>query len=294
MLNGYLQMLPPKSFTQLYNQFIATAQSWGRGYDKEKLENYIQRILSNLHEANLVNEKIDTLDEIAKKSPDIEQLVIDRKKAEVEKVKMDDDLINLSNQIYKYDHGLKRLMNQYEELTNKTERGKHYDDLISIMNNVLDYFTNKINTESERYSVKLQSNIQSLFDKMSTTKRNVNVTNDFAVSVYDSFKDESKSEGQFAVVSFAYIGGILQMLKGEPQLVNKEYPLILDGPFSKLDPDQKQNVIDNISDFANQVILFSKEDLHPNFDDEMIGKVWTIESNDEKNVASIKEGHLWK
>ena len=74
---------------------------------------------------------------------------------------------------------------------------------------------------------------------MLTSKRTVSVSREFAVRVTDSFNDESKSEGQFAVVSFAYIGGILKMLKDDPSFNGKEYSLILDGPFSKLDPDQR-------------------------------------------------------
>ena len=83
------------------------------------------------------------------------------------------------------------------------------------------------------------------------------------------------------------------MLQSEEHLSAKEYPLVLDGPFSKLDPDQRQNVIDIIPKFAPQVILFSKDDLHEVFKAENIGHVWTIISNDEKNVARIEEGHLW-
>ena len=49
-----------------------------------------------------------------------------------------------------------------------------------------------------------------------------------------------------------------------------------------------------IPTFAPQVILFSKDDLHGVFSPGMIGRVWTIESNDEKNVSEVKEGHLWK
>ena len=30
------------------------------------------------------------------------------------------------------------------------------------------------------------------------------------------------------------------------------------------------------------------------FAEENIGRVWTIVSNEEKNVARIEEGHLWK
>lgn len=64
---------------------------------------------------------------------------------------------------------------------------------------------------------------------MLTSKRNVSVSSEFSVRVTDSFDDESKSEGQFAVVSFAYIGGILKMLQDVEDLKGKEYPLVLDG-----------------------------------------------------------------
>ena len=83
------------------------------------------------------------------------------------------------------------------------------------------------------------------------------------------------------------------MLRSEDHLKAKEYPLVLDGPFSKLDPDQRQNVVDMLPTFAPQVILFSKDDLNGIFADESIGRVWTIVSNDEKNVARVEEGHLW-
>ena len=40
--------------------------------------------------------------------------------------------------------------------------------------------------------------------------------------------------------------------------------------------------------------IFSKDDLHEVFNSENIGRVWTIVSNEEKNIARIEEGHLWK
>jgi wobble nucleotide-excising tRNase len=111
--------------------------------------------------------------------------------------------------------------------------------------------------------------------------------------VFDSYNDESKSEGQFAVVSFAYIGGILKLLKTEPALHSKEYPLVLDGPFSKLGMDHRQRVIETIPEYAPQIIIFSKDNLQEDFPAEQLGYVWTIQSNEEKNVACIKEGFLW-
>lgn len=69
---------------------------------------------------------------------------------------------------------------------------------------------------------------------------------------------------------------------------------MLDGPFSKLDPDMRQNVVNALPRFAPQVIIFSKDDLHDVVNPEDIGSVWTIVSNEEKNIAIIKEGKLWK
>lgn len=83
------------------------------------------------------------------------------------------------------------------------------------------------------------------------------------------------------------------MLQSEGSLKGKEYPLVLDGPFSKLDMIQRQNVVDELPQFAPQVILFSKDDLQEVFSKESIGSVWTIQSNEEKNVAHVEEGFLW-
>ena len=96
------------------------------------------------------------------------------------------------------------------------------------------------------------------------------------------------------MISFAYIGGILKVLRTHEKLIGKEYPLILDGPFSKLDEEQKRNVLSTIPQYAPQVVIFSKDPLEEYVEEGMIGKVWTIQSNDEKNCAVVKEGNLWR
>jgi wobble nucleotide-excising tRNase len=117
------------------------------------------------------------------------------------------------------------------------------------------------------------------------------MTTKFELSVRDSFGDEAKSEGQFAVVSFAYIGGIFKLLAEIEELADKEFPLVLDGPFSKLDVIQRQNVIDTIPTYAPQVILFSKDDINACFGENGVDNVWTIYSNDERNVSFVKQGY---
>ena len=293
-IRRYLDMLPPKSFASLYQDFTKTANSWGKGYDKEKIESYILDVLNYNELATGCDREIRELDAAEKKRPDIEDLIVARQKAEGTIVELDATIVGLETELKKCELYRNKQMKDFDELTRGNAEGEKVLTKIRIMEQVAAYFAKRLEEESMAYSQRLQTNIQSLIDGMLTSKRHVAVSPEFSVRVTDSFDDESKSEGQFAVVSFAYIGGILKMLQSEEHLSSKEYPLVLDGPFSKLDPDQRQNVVDMIPQFAPQVILFSKDDLHEVFDADNIGRVWTIVSNEEKNIAKIEEGHLWK
>lgn len=292
-IRHYLDMLPPRSYTSLYNEFSRTAVSWGRGFDKARIESYIMSVLDNNEQASKCDERIRELDEAEKKSADIENLIVARQEAE-ERVRELEKLIrDEGTEHKKFEIYLKKQMQDFDRLTKETAAGERILEKISIMEQTAVYFRNKLDTESLEYSRRLENNIQNLIDTMLTSKRKVTVSPEFSVKVTDSYNDESKSEGQFAVVSFAYIGGILKMLQSEEHLSTKEYPLVLDGPFSKLDTEQRANVIKAIPKFAPQVILFSKDGLQDIFPEEYIGRVWTIVSNEEKNVAHIEEGFLW-
>lgn len=272
-IRKFLDMMPPKSYSSMYQDFTKTAARWGNGYDKQSVEEIIKRVLINQNSASECEKKIKELDDSEKNSKDIEDLVVGRQKAEDRVAELDRMINGLNSQIEKAKPYLKKQMKDYDKLTEANELGRIATEKIEIMQEVLRYFSDKLDKESVEYSKKLQVNIQNLLDNMLTSRRNVSVSQEFAVRVTDSYNDESKSEGQFAVVSFAYIGGILKMLKDDDNLQGKEYPLVLDGPFSKLDPDQRQNVVNMLPTFAPQVIVFSKDDLHDVISKENIGRV---------------------
>ena len=292
--NYYLSLMPPKSYASMYSEFNNRAIQEGKLYEPDRILERIKMVLDNMEEAEKCDVKIKELDEQEKKSPDIENLVVERNKAEASIEDIDENIVRCETEIKKAEIYLKNQMSIYDKQTKDADANVRVSRKISIMQSVCDDFAERLDAAALEYSSLLEENIQNLLDKMLTSKRNVKVSKEFAVRVIDSFNDESKSEGQFAVVSFAYIGGILKMLKSQASLASKEYPLVLDGPFSKLDPDQRQNVVDTIPEFAPQVIIFSKDDLHDVIQEEKIGRVWTIVSNEEKNVAKVEEGKLWK
>lgn len=292
-IRSFLELLPPKSFASLYQEFSNTAQHWGVGYDRSKIESFIRQVLDNSEQVEACDEQIREIDAEQKKSPDIEDLVIARQQAEARIEQLDNQITEAEKELAKAKIYLKKQMSDFDRLSKDDQKTQDAVHKIKLMEAVLQDFTKRLSFASDAYSKRLENSIQELLNSMLTSKRKVSVSSDFAVKVFDSFADESKSEGQFAIVSFAYIGGILKMLKSEEHLSDKEYPLVLDGPFSKLDPDQRQNVVDVIPQFAPQVILFSKDGLQDVFREEQIGRVWTITSNDEKNIAAVKEGYLW-
>ena len=293
-IKEYLSLLPPRSYSSMYHDFTRTAAQWGNGYDKDKIENIIKRVLDNEELAVECDKKIKQLDDSEKQSRDVEDLIVTRQKAEERVKELDQIIIGLEGKNDKYKLYLKKQMKEYDILTYGNEAGQKAALKIEIMDTIAEHFASKLEGAALDYSDRLQENIQILLNSMLTSKRSVSVSKEFAVRVTDSFNDESKSEGQFAVVSFAYIGGILKMLKDNDGLSTKEYPLVMDGPFSKLDPDQRQNVVNMLPEFAPQVIVFSKDDLHDVIASENIGRVWTIQSNDEKNIAVVEEGKQWK
>lgn len=292
-IKGFLDMMPPNNYDNMYMNFSAQAKQWGKGYSREKIENYIRHVINNQEQAKKCDVRIKELDEDEKNSKDIEDLVVDRKNAEDRVLELEQQLRKAVSELDLFKRFLKKEMKKFDDLTEQTKINQVAMHKINIMKAVQGYFKECLDDESEKYSKLLQENIQSLLNMMLTSKRTVSVSPEFAVRVVDSYKDESKSEGQFAVVSFAYIGGILKLVSDVDSLSGKEYPLVLDGPFSKLDADQRQNVIDCIPQFAPQVILFSKDSLQDYFESDMIGRVYTIQSNEEKNIASVKEGFTW-
>jgi len=287
------QLLPPYSYKSMYDDFKRDTQKYANDYDEKLFNSFIIDVLQCREESRNFDKKIKDLDEEQRQSIDDNHLVDERSTAEINIEKINVELSKFRLDRLKWEELKKQQMREFNKQVSNEKNNQIVQKKIEIINKVQLQFQSELENKSKKYSKELQLQIDDLLKKMLTTKRNVEVSNEFSIRIFDSYNDESKSEGQFAVVSFAYIGGIFKLLK-DNYLSNKEYPLVLDGPFSKLDEDQKKNVIETIPQYAPQVIIFSKDDLHNYFNEDSIGNVWTIESNDEKNVAYIKEGHLWK
>ena len=286
--------LPPLGYDSLYQNFTDMAARWGKEYNREKLEGFIKRAGQDLENARIEDANIRKIDEAMKSDKQYEELVLERKRAEQAIEEFSIKRTGTVEELAKAKMLVNKCKKDIDRVSSTLSENKIIERKIEIMEQVKEYFVDILDEKSLAYSQKLQESIQELLDEMLEAKRTVSVSKDFSLRVADSFDDESKSEGQFATVSFAYIGGIFKLLREEEILSNKEYPLVLDAPFSKLGDLPRQRVIDTIPEYAPQIIIFSKDNLQDCFGAEKIGKVYTIVSNAEQNVAHIEEGFLWK
>lgn len=286
--------LPPLGYDTLYQNFTNMAALWGKDYDRQKFEAFIKNAIDYLESARKQDEEIGRIEEKMKADRQYENLVVERRKLEDEVEEFEERKQNIHEEWLKANMLVKKLQKQINDLTSSAAENEIVKKKILIMEAVKEHFENILERKSVDYSKKLERTIQELLDVMLKAKRVVSVSPDFALRVADSYDDESKSEGQFATVSFAYIGGIFKLIQDEAILQNKEYPLVLDAPFSKLGDEPRQKVIETIPAYAPQIILLSKDSLQEDFDEDRIGNVYTIVSNSEQNIATIEEGYLWK
>lgn len=290
-LKEYLKKLPPLSYKSMYDNFKRSAARWSSEYDDTMLAEHLAQIFQYRESIEEQHQTISDIDEELKNSSSKQGLIEKRAEAEKSLKFWEGKKSSLEKDLGLWNKYYTQRIEKYRKISSAFADNKIIIDQIEVMEEVRQYFENKIKDVTEDYSIKLANAIQDLLNEMLTSTRKVFMTSKFELSVQDSYNDEAKSEGQFAVVSFAYIGGIFRLLSEEPVLKDKEFPLILDGPFSKLDVIQRQNVINTIPTYAPQMILFSKDDINNCFDEDLSDTTWTLFSNKEKNVSMVKKGY---
>lgn len=293
-LEEWKNYFPPASYKSTYDKFNRNAIKFSRTYNENILSSYFKEILNAKSEIRDLEEQIANIDIQLGGASSIDELINERRAIELENEELINNISENDAVKGKYEHQKALRERSVKNIGRASSEVQKYESKIELMEEVRTAIQDLLLDETSEYSKMLRNEIQNLINIMLTSKREVYLNDDFQLQVKDSYGDESKSEGQFAVVSFAYIGGILKVLKSHDKLVGKEYPLILDGPFSKLDEKQKRNVATVIPQYAPQVVIFSKDSLNGFVDSGKVGKVWTIVSNEEKNNAVIEEGNLWK
>ena len=289
-LESWLEVLPPNSYQSIYEEYLDKSQELiskaNETIDKvDSKEKSVLNLMSQIREAD---QGIEDIDEELLSNSSKDDLILKRK--ELEKLNEEDReaLKNERNKYNKAEIGYKSASKKFDAESDKVGFNESITKKIEIMTDLRDYYKDYLQRKSLECRESWANEIDNYRAQILTTNRNVSLSENFELRVTDEYGDEYKSEGQFAVVAFAYIMGILKTLKrfGEDKLP-KEYPLVLDGPFSKLDRVQETGVLKYLPESAPQIIIFSKDDLTPFVSKEKFGTVCIIDSNISKNMSKV-------
>ena len=293
-LKQLLKLFPPQSYKDTYDKYVRMSELYLSKNNPKELDDTICSILKKNESIKNLEGEINAIDEEMKNVGNIDELVDERKEKDSDRKKLQEEISVLNTNI---DHDTRQKKLREDKISKNENVSKDAKDIaivISFIDKTCEDIEKMLNDELEEYREDLEKSIEKFIKNTLTASRSVTLTNEFELKVSDSHDDESKSEGQFAVVSFAYIAGIMEVLKKHEKLKGKIFPLVLDGPFSKLDEVQKPKVIKELPSYAPQVIIFSKDKIDNYFDKNIIGYEWTIISNEEQNISKVKEGCIWK
>ena len=284
-------MFPPLSYKYIYDQFKQSAAHWTATYDDELLPKHLKEIFKFRDTIDQSRKSIRDIDEALKQGDNVDDLIEQRSYTEKSLAKLRNQLSQKEKDLGVQQKFVDQEKGKLDKMLTENNVAMDLQLRMDIMEEVRKHFEQKLLIETNAYSKDLQKAIQVLLDRMLSGTRRVTMSPKFELSVKDNFGKEDKSEGQFAISSFAYIGGICKLLSEIPSLSDKEFPLVLDGPFSKLDAQHRQNVVDTIPTYAPQVILFSKDDINDCFGESGPDHVWTIYSNEDRHISKVEPGY---
>ena len=292
-LKDLLEVLPPKSYQSLFHEYISKCRDYADNYIQNEnepdsiLEDYSDKVV----QIDKCEENIRNIDNSLKEFSEIDSLIDQRVQFEEEQKKLGDEIDKINAELTKYDLYLRNLDKSINTMREKQADFAVINKKISLMEDVCNYLSSELDNMIKECRINLQSNVEDLVDYILTSKKNIEVTDDFNLKVTNSLGDEYKNEGTFAVISFSFILGLLKTLKRYDEAEKKKkYSLVLDAPFSKLDMFHKPRIINKLFEYGDQIILFSKDNISEYMDEEHKGRIYLLESSvSDQTVTTIKE-----
>lgn len=297
-INKLLNSLPPKSFKLVYNEF----------------ENDLKRKFQLSSDVDIkINQKIKEIDEIKneifKLEQENKQLVIEIKKLSSIK-KFADELSDVEYQLkQKYaekgrldssitqnENIKKNALKKVNEIMQSKGRMDLVEQKIDVLEHIRTTIENRISKKTTETVKNLEENIVEIYRLLST--RNDLVAGKRFLNEDFTLRNEYKTGGQEVIDIYAYIIGMIKAIQKaslEDDADEKEFPIVVDAPFSKTDHLQLSHVIKVLPEVAPQVALFTFDIIRIKQDKDNlknIGSLWHLEYNSDQTISTIKRGDL--
>lgn len=293
-----INSLPPKSFKLVYNEF---EQDLKRKFQlssdidlkiNQKLKliddkkNEIFRFENENKKLLLDIKRFQSVKKYAEELSNIERLIETKLK---EKGKIEQN-ISVNENIKR--NSLKKV----NEIMQSKGRMDIIEKKIDVLEHIKSIVEARINKKTADTVKNLEESIVSVYQLLST--RNDLVAGKKFLNDDFTLRNEYKTGGQEVIDIYAYVIGMIKAIEKasiEDDADEKEFPIVVDAPFSKTDHIQLSHVIKVLPEVAPQVALFTFDIIRIKEDKENlknIGSLWILEYNSDQTISTIRRGNL--
>ena len=252
---------PPASLGTIivqFNEKTEDVKNKARDFVKNFEKKYTT-IEKKREEKELLIEEVQRLSKELEETEDVKELEKERNKYkdeldELKETHVDNlaKLRQLTNDIKDKEKELDKLALNDSRNTKIAVRKKYAN---KIKEEILDYYQR----QEKETRKKLNKEVANILNELIETKHQIKINDDYTFRVVDIDGEESTSQGQDIIVSFAFIGGLINLAKERHDdiEVTEPYPLIMDAPFAKLSKAHRKNVVNLLPEIVEQFILFT-------------------------------------
>lgn len=234
-------------------------------------------------------EKIKGIPDVGQTQSDIGNLKAKKVEHETEIRYLSQDIENIKYKINKKDVDLEKIISKNKEnlLTNECKRYARY---------IFGMARIKVDKKKTEVRKKLQDEVNVAFNKMYHGNRMIEITTDFKAKTLTDNQELDNSTGIETVKNFAYVSGILRLIKEAfgtendafEETIDEIYPLVMDAPFSNTDEEHISRICAVLPDYCNQLIMVMiRKDykIAQNSIEDRIGKIYEIDKISETHDA---------
>lgn len=290
-----LKLLPPSSYTLIFQQFINSTKNKLYSAEekfKEISDQFSSCLMSYTTIDDLSKRNAELLEELA--SLDEKQIkeIASKIKHIEEKVKEYEKKKQLFyDEMEKGRRGEDKYSSDYDRLSKNQEYRNDLNDKIEILLQLKSELRATFEKKKTDVRNTLEESIKEVYALLSTRKEDF-TDKDFLKTDF-SLRDEYKTGGQELIDVYSYVIGMVKAL-GETDNKDSEFPIIVDAPFSKTDEIQLAHVIETMPKIVSQVAFFTfdKIRIKEYADVSAIGTVWELHSDETQENTVIVRGEL--
>lgn len=290
-----IDSMPPDSYIYQLKQFASkvTEQITLSREEYEKFNDIISKITKKRNEILELNNKINDLRDELKKIDNTKNLAEELTVIE-SKIKHYTGAIATNKAEYrKYILAHDKYEREYDEAVKAVNIKSSYDEKIELLERVAKLISNEFNRKVNETVKELESSILEVYKILSTRIEdfsNINFLNsDF------SLRRVNRTGGQEVIDVYSYIIGMIKALQSlNTDSEDREFPIIIDAPFSHTDHIQATHVFETLPTIAPQVIVLTLEveKFKNSINDDRVGSLYIIKSNQTQTEASITQCNI--